>query len=119
MLKLAIGIGLAGAGALALVYAARRVASFGASVGISGNTFNPASDQNAAYSIVNAGVRVVTGDQNQTLGGAIFDYFNPNAGLAPNEYSPANGIIITKPRASVDVKASNRYASILANTMAG
>jgi hypothetical protein len=40
------------------------------------NKFNPASDQNIAYSGVNEAVQAITGDANTTLGGAIYDWFH-------------------------------------------
>lgn len=94
MLKAGIYLGLAGALTLAGLYAVRKVSALGASVGITGDTFNPFSDRNAAYSIVNAGVQVLT-DPNQTAGGWWSDLLNPRAGLADNEYSPSRGIIVT------------------------
>lgn len=94
MLKAGIFIGLAGALTLAGLYAVRRVSALGSSIGITGDTFNPFSDQNAAYSIVNAGVQVVT-DPNQTFGGFWSDLIDPRAGLADNEYSPSRGVIVT------------------------
>ena len=53
--------------------------------------FNPASPDNLANKAVNGAIAAMTGDTNQTLGGAIFDLFNPSAGLAKGETSSAPG----------------------------
>jgi len=81
-------LGLFGAGALGLYLLARRF-------GITADSFNIASPENVAYRGANAVVQAVTGDANQTVGGAIFDLFNPNAGLAPGEVSTGRGVIVS------------------------
>lgn len=41
------------------------------------NIINPASDQNLIYQGVGAAGSYIAGDANWTVGGAIYDYFNP------------------------------------------
>jgi hypothetical protein len=41
-----------------------------------GTAVNPLSDQNVAYKAANAVTQAVTGKPDQTLGGAIYDFFN-------------------------------------------
>ena len=43
-----------------------------------GDALNPASDKNLAYRGVNAAGSFLTGDADYTLGGAIYDLFNPD-----------------------------------------
>ena len=62
---------------------------------LSGASFNPFSPDNVANRVANAAVQAVTGDANQTVGGAVFDLFNPNAGLGPGETSPTRGVIVS------------------------
>lgn len=57
------------------------------------SAFDPTSRDNLAYKAANAATAAITGDPNQTYGGAWFDILNPNAGLAPGETSGGRGII--------------------------
>ena len=57
-------------------------------------SLNPANPDNIVAKEANMIVQTVTGDPQQTVGGAIHDYLNPRAGLAANESSPKPGIII-------------------------
>lgn len=94
LLKAGLFLGAAGVLTLAGLYAMRRLAAAGSSLGITGDTLNPFSDLNIVYSTLNAGVQSVT-DANQTVGGFWSDLVNPRAGLADNEYSPSRGVIVT------------------------
>lgn len=67
--------------------------------GLFSKTLNPASPDNIANQGANAIVAAVTGDANQTVGGAIFDTVNSSAGLAPGEKLLAPGLIAPAPPA--------------------
>lgn len=56
-------------------------------------SLNPASSGNLAYQGTTAIVQKLSGDANQTPGGAVFDKLNPRAGLAPGETLVAPGVI--------------------------
>lgn len=58
---------------------------------------NPLNPGNIFASTADQVVQNVTGDPAQTLGGAIFDYFNPRAGLAEGEALLAPGVIAAPP----------------------
>lgn len=73
---------------------------------------NPASPTNGVNRLVDLSVQAVTGDSNQTLGGAFHDFENPRAGLAANEYSPAPGIIVTLPRGQDGAKMTSEGAML-------
>jgi hypothetical protein len=80
----ALGVGIALV--VGLVYLARRA-------GVTANTFNPASNQNAASRLVDSIIAGATGDKNQTLGGLFYDAVNPAAGLGAGEVLTADGRI--------------------------
>lgn len=63
---------------------------------LNGDTLNPLSANNAAYKAANSFVQWATNDPHQTAGGLVHDVMNSRAGLGDNEYSPANGIIVTQ-----------------------
>ncbi len=87
-----------------------------------GDAFNPMSAGNLAYQGANGIVQWFTGDPHQTTGGAVYDAFNDRAGLADNEYSPAPGIIVTRPRASIstadreDAELGAAWTGLISNT---
>ena len=83
-----LGLVLAGVG----VFFYRKIAA-----GIAAGAINPANPDNIVNQGVTSIVQDVTGDKNQTLGGAIFDFFNPEAGLAPGEKLLAPGVIAPAP----------------------
>ncbi len=75
-----LGLVLAGVG----VFVYRKLAA---------GAFNPANPENVVNQGANAIVQSATGDKDQTVGGLIFDWFNPSAGLAPGEQLLGKGII--------------------------
>lgn len=68
--------------------------------GLLTKTLNPASPDNIANQGANAIVAAVTGDANQTVGGAVFDTLHTGAGLAPGEKLVAPGLIAPAPPAA-------------------
>lgn len=80
------------------VYLLRKIPGAASSVAAAVTPTNP---NNLAYQGANSVVQTLTADPTQTLGGWIYDTFNPNAGLAPNETSPAPGMIVTSVPPSV------------------
>ncbi len=60
---------------------------------ITAGALNPANPENVVNQGVTGIVQSATGDKDQTLGGLIFDWINPSAGLAPGEQLLGKGII--------------------------
>lgn len=78
-----------GAVGVGVVYALSR------KLNLSGASLNPFNADNVVNRVANAAVQEVTGDANQTVGGAMFDLFNPDAGLGAGETSPTRGVIVS------------------------
>lgn len=101
---LLIKLAMLGAGIAALVWAAKKVATAGGdALDAAATGFNPASDQNYAYSGANAAVRAITGTD-ATLGTWIYDKTHPAANKVPdaaissteseeNRYDPMGNVI--------------------------
>lgn len=71
--------------------------------------FDITSPDNVAYKGANALGRALFGwDENQTVGGSVFDATHPRAGLGDNETSPAPGIIVTRPRKVAAVPSADQ-----------
>ena len=111
------GVGVGAVLLLGLWWAARRVAAPGGALVSAAQAVNPLNPDNVFSSGADAAVQAMTGDASQTLGGWVFDTLNPRAGLAPNEYSPGRGLIVSRPIKNEAV--SNAYASALARASAG
>jgi hypothetical protein len=79
-----LGLLVAGVG----VFFYRKIAA-----GVAAGAINPANPDNIVNQGVTSIVQEATGDKNQTLGGLIFDWLNPDAGLAPGEKLIAPGVI--------------------------
>ncbi len=83
---------LAGLAAIALgLYAYRKGPE---ALAAAGNAINPLNPENVFASGVNNVGAGLTGNKDWSLGGAFFDFMNPDAGLAPGETKRPGGVIV-------------------------
>lgn len=86
--KYALLVALGAGAVFAVVYYAKKGAV--AAGQIASTKLNPYSNQNAVYQNVIGGAgRAVTGNQSWTLGGAIYDLFNPSTAAAQSAVNQA------------------------------
>src|SRR4051812_16119313 len=89
--------------------------------------FDPTSDKNLAYQGANKIVQAITGDKNQTVGGAGFDlvdsvkqFFGAKpAGLADDNEELVNGRIVTRPKPASSPASYNDWLEYQSQTGIG